>query len=74
MKTDPAVIAKVKSDYSGLKNEWEVRKQTQEVWMTRLRPMTSNKKKVREVEGTWGQRRVKPALFTSTNAKQTSTM
>lgn len=70
----PSVIAKVKLDCSGLKNEWEVRKWTQEVWMTRSRTMTSNKKKVREVEGTWGQRRVKPALFTSTNAKHISTM
>lgn len=34
----------------------------------------SNKKKVREVEGTWGPRRVKPALFISTNAKHISTM
>ena len=70
----PSVIAKVKLDCSGLKNEWEVRKWTQEVWMTGSRTVTSNKKKVREVEGTWSPRRVKPALFISTNAKHVSTM
>ena len=73
MKTKPSIIAKVMLDCSGLKNEWEVRKWTQEVWMTRSRTVTSNKKKVREVEGTWGQR-VKPGLSTSTNAKHISTM
>ena len=42
----PSVIAKVKSDCSGLKNEWEVRKWTQEVWMTGSRTVTAIKRRL----------------------------
>lgn len=49
--------------------EWEVRKWTPEVWVTLSRMEASNKKKHREVEGMWGQGRVRSALFVSSNAK-----